>query len=243
MNQPSKPNPLSLSEARMSFYQPCLLILPIYLLHSSSPSIPTPWGLRREQLWFWKCILEEKIKGSSLNAMHPFDKKVRYNNHLPQTEKKSSSQQLPPLLNNPTSPTLLHHTHLPAIQTKRSPLSQLPSSQHTNYLNPKTKKIMKKATTLLLTLTLTTLITASTNTLFSPVTDQRSLALGLTPNPRLKRQYESCQATYGGGSVTCGEEGVSRYCYDPTKGEVSLNGEEAEINGCWRDEIVMLSIG
>jgi hypothetical protein len=34
-----------------------------------------------------------------------------------------------------------------------------------------------------------------------------------------KRAYLTCQESYGGGSITCGDAN-SLYCYDPTLGEV-----------------------
>jgi hypothetical protein len=40
--------------------------------------------------------------------------------------------------------------------------------------------------------------------------------------PTLKRAYETCEATYGGGSTVGGDPSLSRYCYDPMKGEVYL---------------------
>jgi hypothetical protein len=35
----------------------------------------------------------------------------------------------------------------------------------------------------------------------------------------IKRDFLTCEDTYGGGSITCGNS-TSRYCYDPTLGEV-----------------------
>lgn len=43
---------------------------------------------------------------------------------------------------------------------------------------------------------------------------------GLPKGGNFKREFLTCQETYGGGSVTCGGSS-SHYCYDPTQGEVS----------------------
>jgi hypothetical protein len=37
---------------------------------------------------------------------------------------------------------------------------------------------------------------------------------------KVKRGFLTCQETYGGGSITCGDSN-SHFCYDPTLGEVS----------------------
>lgn len=37
---------------------------------------------------------------------------------------------------------------------------------------------------------------------------------------KVKRGFLTCQETYGGGSITCGDSS-SHFCYDPTLGEAS----------------------
>ena len=96
-------------------------------------------------------------------------------------------------------------------QQADSPQCLNPTSPHSLISHPVgITSTMKTSITLGFSASLITLTLAQTQTEHRSVGDYS-----------LKRGFETCQETYGGGSVTCGDSS-SHYCYDPTLGEVSL---------------------
>jgi hypothetical protein len=111
----------------------------------------------------------------------------------------------------PPSCSSWHHTHCQLLQ-----------SSFTNtllFIFSDSIIIMKTFISLGLAASLATLTFTHTKTKHNPVGDSK-----------IKRGFLTCQETYGGGSITCGETSTSHYCYDPTLGEVSPLGSSFRCN-------------